>query len=81
MNSDKQHPHQDASVWTGSGEEKWLGWLDAPEAARATLDDVRANSGFGIEIPERYGESPTPTAEELRLLREVIDPSGIVIGK
>jgi glutaconate CoA-transferase, subunit B len=47
----------------------------------ATLDDVRANSGFEIEIPEKYGASPTPTAEELRLLREVIDPKGIVIGK
>ena len=47
----------------------------------ATLDDVRANSGFEIEIPAAYGTSPTPTAEELRLLREVIDPAGIVIGK
>jgi len=45
------------------------------------VDDVRANSGFEIEIPGSYGESPTPTAEELRLLRDVIDPSGIVIGK
>jgi glutaconate CoA-transferase subunit B len=45
------------------------------------VDDVRANSGFEIEIPESYGESPTPTAEELRLLRDVIDPAGIVIGK
>ena len=47
----------------------------------ATVDDVRANSGFEIEIPDAYGKSPTPTAEELRLLGEVIDPSGIVIGK
>jgi glutaconate CoA-transferase, subunit B len=47
----------------------------------ATIDDVRANSGFEIEIPKTYGVSPTPTAEELRLLREAIDPSGIVIGK
>jgi acyl CoA:acetate/3-ketoacid CoA transferase beta subunit len=47
----------------------------------ATLDDVKANSGFEIEVPKEYGASPTPTAEELRLLREVIDPSGIVIGK
>jgi glutaconate CoA-transferase, subunit B len=46
-----------------------------------TVDDVRANSGFEIEIPRSYGASPTPTAEELRLLRDVIDPSGIVIGK
>ena len=22
---------RDASLWTSSGEEKWLGWLDAPE--------------------------------------------------
>jgi glutaconate CoA-transferase, subunit B len=47
----------------------------------ATLDDVRESSGFEIEIPGSFGESPTPTAEELRLLREVIDPAGIVIGK
>lgn len=47
----------------------------------ATIDDVKASSGFDIEIPEKHGASPTPTAEELRLLREVIDPSGIVIGK
>jgi glutaconate CoA-transferase subunit B len=46
-----------------------------------TIDDVYANSGFEIEIPKSYGESPTPTAEELRLLRDAIDPAGIVIGK
>jgi len=46
-----------------------------------TVDDVRASSGFEIGIPESYGQSPTPTAEELRLLREVIDPSGMVLGK
>jgi glucose-6-phosphate isomerase/transaldolase/glucose-6-phosphate isomerase len=22
---------RDASVWTGAGEEKWLGWLDEPK--------------------------------------------------
>jgi 3-oxoacid CoA-transferase subunit B/glutaconate CoA-transferase subunit B len=45
------------------------------------IEDVHANSGFEIEVPAKYGESPTPTAEELRLLRDVIDPVGIVIGK
>lgn len=45
------------------------------------VDDVRESSGFEIEIPESFGESPTPSADELRLLRDVIDPSGIVIGK
>lgn len=28
---------KDASLWTGSGEEKWLGWLDVIEAQRAEL--------------------------------------------
>jgi glutaconate CoA-transferase, subunit B len=47
----------------------------------ATVEIVRENSGFDIIIPEKVATSPTPTAEELRLLREVIDPRGIVIGK
>jgi glucose-6-phosphate isomerase len=38
---------RDAALWTGAGEDKWLGWLDAPAAARRTLDDLR---GFGEEI-------------------------------
>ncbi|HOX44829.1 MAG TPA: CoA-transferase [Myxococcota bacterium] len=42
---------------------------------------VQKNSGFSILVPERVAVSPAPTAEQLRLLREVIDPAGIVIGK
>ena len=38
---------QDAGVWTSAGEEKWLGWLDAPEAARGALDDIQ---GFAKEV-------------------------------
>ena len=30
----------DASVWTGSGEEKWLGWLDEPSRMREDVDLV-----------------------------------------
>lgn len=46
-----------------------------------TLDQVKENSGFEIIIPDEIEESPTPTAEQLRLLREEIDPKGMVIGK
>ncbi|MDD5309017.1 MAG: 3-oxoacid CoA-transferase [Deltaproteobacteria bacterium] len=47
----------------------------------ATVEIVRENSGFDIIVPDKVAASPTPTAQELRLLREVIDPRGIVIGK
>ena len=46
-----------------------------------TVDQVKENSGFEIIIPDEIEESPTPTAEQLRLLREEIDPKGMVIGK
>ncbi|HEX7086627.1 MAG TPA: bifunctional transaldolase/phosoglucose isomerase [Vicinamibacterales bacterium] len=38
---------RDASVWTGSGEEQWLGWLDAPVAAAAGIPDLQA---FAAEV-------------------------------
>ncbi|MBK7644711.1 MAG: bifunctional transaldolase/phosoglucose isomerase [Planctomycetes bacterium] len=38
---------RDASIWTGSDESKWLGWLDAPAAARAQLKELNA---FADEI-------------------------------
>jgi transaldolase/glucose-6-phosphate isomerase len=37
----------DASIWTASDESSWLGWLDAPRAARAALADLRT---FAEEI-------------------------------
>ncbi|GCD33510.1 CoA-transferase [Streptomyces chrestomyceticus JCM 4735] len=42
------------------------------------LEDVRAATGFTLHVPD--GEVPhtrEPTAEELRLLREVVDPGGL----
>ncbi|MDG6901476.1 MAG: hypothetical protein JRM80_05890 [Nitrososphaerota archaeon] len=44
-------------------------------------DDVRANTGFEVDIPRAPKSTPIPTAEELRLLREVIDPGHVYIGK
>jgi hypothetical protein len=31
---------RDPSVWTSSGEERWLGWLDAPVAGRALVPEL-----------------------------------------
>ena len=45
------------------------------------LETALEASNFEILVPGDVGESPTPTAEELALLREQIDPVGIVIGK
>lgn len=46
-----------------------------------TIEEIRENSGFEIIIPDEVETSPEPTEEDLRILREVIDPAGIVVGK
>jgi acyl CoA:acetate/3-ketoacid CoA transferase beta subunit len=46
-----------------------------------SVDEVLENSQFEIILPDRIETSPEPTDEELRILREEIDPAGIVIGK
>jgi len=43
-------------------------------------NDVLENTGFELIIPEEVLATEPPTAAELRLLREEIDPAGIVIG-
>jgi acyl CoA:acetate/3-ketoacid CoA transferase beta subunit len=42
-----------------------------------TVDEVVAATGFTLEIPDDVPTSREPTAEELRLIREVIDPRGL----
>ena len=42
-----------------------------------TIDQVVENTGFDLVIPENVAETPAPSEEELRLLREVIDPLGV----
>ena len=46
-----------------------------------TVDDVVENTSFKLIIPEKVSITSPPTGRELQLLREEIDPSGIVIGK
>jgi glutaconate CoA-transferase, subunit B len=42
-----------------------------------SLDDVRANMGWEPRVAEDLVETPAPTDDELRLLREELDPEGI----
>ncbi|MFM7717934.1 MAG: CoA-transferase subunit beta [Actinomycetota bacterium] len=42
-----------------------------------SLDDVRAAMAWEPRVAPDLGETPAPTAEELRLIREELDPQGI----
>lgn len=42
----------------------------------ATLDAVRASIGWEIKVAESVASTPPPTDEELRLVREELDPGG-----
>jgi acyl CoA:acetate/3-ketoacid CoA transferase beta subunit len=46
-----------------------------------TIESITKNSSFEILVPPAYGASPTPPPEYLKLLREEIDPTGVVLGK
>ncbi len=42
-----------------------------------TVDEVAAATGFELVVPDDVAESRLPTGEELRLVREVIDPTDL----
>lgn len=46
-----------------------------------TLEQVKQQTGFEIEAAEELVETARPTVEELRVLREEVDPQGYVIGR
>jgi glutaconate CoA-transferase, subunit B len=46
-----------------------------------TIEEVQDNCSFDIIRPEKYSMSPEPTDKHLDLLRNVIDPTGILLGK
>jgi glutaconate CoA-transferase subunit B len=46
-----------------------------------TPDEVEENSSFEIILPTKIDTSPEPTDKDLRILRQEIDPAGIVLGK
>jgi glutaconate CoA-transferase subunit B len=45
-----------------------------------TTEEVRENTTFDLLIPDKVQITEPPNQEELKLLRETIDPQGIVIG-
>jgi glutaconate CoA-transferase subunit B len=47
--------------------------------AGITLEDVRSNTGWDLRVSENLQETVPPTPEELRLLREKVDPQGMFI--
>ena len=42
-----------------------------------TLDDVRAAMGWTPRVAEALAETAAPTEDELRLIREELDPGGV----
>ena len=43
----------------------------------ATLDDVRATIGWDIKVAADVATTPPPTVDELRLIRDELDPGGV----
>jgi glutaconate CoA-transferase subunit B len=45
--------------------------------AGATLEDVQASIGWDVKVADALEATPPPTPEELRLVREELDPGGV----
>lgn len=46
-----------------------------------TVEGIRENTGFELLVADNVSEFPAPTAEEVRLIREEIDPTGIFVKR
>jgi glutaconate CoA-transferase subunit B len=46
-----------------------------------TKQDVIDNTGFEMLFTDSFSATPEPTEDELRILREEVDPEGLIIGK
>jgi len=44
-----------------------------------TVEEIKANTGFDLIIPETVTETQLPSEKELEILRKEIDPAGIVL--
>ncbi|MGB5038842.1 MAG: CoA-transferase [Blastocatellia bacterium] len=44
-----------------------------------TVEDVRANIGWDVRVADTLAETPAPTDEELRIIREELDPQHLYI--
>ena len=45
--------------------------------AGVTLEGVQAKTEFGVQVAPGLHETPGPTEDEVRLLRDEIDPLGV----
>ena len=45
-----------------------------------TIEQVRENTGFDLAAADDLRETSAPTAEQLRLIREVLDPNNLRAG-
>jgi len=45
------------------------------------VDKVQSETGFELLVSPDVGRTEPPTAEELRILREEVDPGRLVIGR
>ena len=43
------------------------------------MDDVRAATGWDLRVAGDLQVTPDPTAEELELIREELDPDGVYV--
>jgi glutaconate CoA-transferase subunit B len=81
--------HDAARGWHGSGPTAVvtdLGTYDFDEASGemtlrtvhpgVTMDDIRGSMGWEPRVTPELGETPAPSDEELRLIREELDPGG-----
>jgi glutaconate CoA-transferase, subunit B len=46
-----------------------------------TVEDVRAATGWDLQVAADLATTPDPTAEELRLVREELDPDGVYVKR
>jgi len=46
-----------------------------------TIEEVQRNTGFQLLVPDDLGQTPIPTPEQIKLLREDVDPLGYVTGR
>jgi len=42
-----------------------------------TVDEVVANTGFPLVVPDDVPETRAPTAEDLRIIRDLLDPDNL----
>jgi hypothetical protein len=45
-----------------------------------SVDQIKANVGWDIELPKDVQPTVIPTSEELEVLRKVVDPEGALSG-